>query len=181
MKYLLKIIILFSISILTADCGNINKIENSGFESRLHESSYHTDFFKILGPTKLEKHIKDFERIDWETEYWKENNQETFNSPDLEVLDKNSNRYLSVSVCPNTHDSYQFYFGLGNHIETIIEDSIVINRTIKLYGSLTNNPKDVEFIFHLFFERKYEDLNIELNRMDFWEEIEDKYLNIENE
>jgi hypothetical protein len=145
------------------------KVENSNrqknmeneFVSRIHTTDLETDFYNLLGKTSLKKHISDFEKVDWKGEYKKEFNSMEFNMPDLEVLSKNDSKYLSVSVAPNTEDSFQFVIGLGTHEET---------------GDKKNAEIPKKF-FDLFFERKFDEINSELDGLYLMDEIEDVYKN----
>ena len=146
------------------------------FTSRIHTIDLETDWFNQLGETTLDKHLDDFNNIDWKSEYWKEDKSETYNATDLEVLDIENSRYLSVSVCPNTHESFQFYVGLGTHNKNL--ENGEITRKVRLYGTTTDNPKITKNIIKLFFYRDFEELENQLKKMDFFEELDDGYQNI---
>ncbi|PQB05785.1 hypothetical protein BST85_13435 [Aureitalea marina] len=120
-----------------AEKPNRNKMENE-FVSRIHTTDLETDLYQLLGKTSLEKHISDFENVDWKADYKKEFNSMNFNMPDLEVLSKNDSKYLSVSIAPDTEDNYQYTIGLGTHLET--DDPNNPNRKVKLYMTESENP-----------------------------------------
>jgi len=149
-------------------------IENE-FVSRIHTTNLETDLYRPLGKTSLEKHIKDFEDVDWKNDFIKEFNSMNFNLPDLEVLSKNDSKYLSVSIAPNTEDSFQYIIGLGTHLET--GDPNYPNRKVKLYMTESENEEIPKKFFNLFFNRDFEGINSELERFYLMDEIEDVYEN----
>jgi len=164
---------------LTLFACNNQKPNMDNFTSRIHTIDLKTDLFNPLGPTTLDKHLIDFNNINWKTEYWKEDKSETYNATDLEVLDVENSKYLSVSVCPNTHDSFQFYVGLGSHNKN--PENGQITRKVRLYGTATDDPEKTKEIIRLFFFRDFENLNRQLKKMDFFEELDDGYQNIKDE
>lgn len=171
----------FLLTLTLMACSETKSTEKNtdGFTSRLHTTEFETDWYRPLGHTTLEKHLADFKSIDWADEYWKEDSAETFNWPDLEVLDGQNSKYLSVSVCPMTHNSFQFYVGLGVHNEN--SDNGRVTRTVRLYGTATDKPDRTIALIKLFFDRDFDKLNRHLERLDFFDEIEDMYQNIEKE
>ena len=146
------------------------------FISRIHTPDLETDFYRILGTTSLEKHSADFEKVDWKGDYKKEFNSMEFNMPDLEVLSKNDSKYLSVSVAPNTEDSFQYVIGLGNHLETDHPNNP--NRTVKLYMTESENVEIPKKFIDLFFKRDFSKINAELQELYLMDEIEDVYKNV---
>ena len=154
---------------------NGQKMENE-FVSRIHTTELETDFYRVLGKTSLEKHISDFEKVDWKNDYIKEFNSMNFNLPDLEVLSKNDSKYLSVSIAPNTEDSFQYVIGLGTHEET--GDPNHPKRKVKLYMTESENSEIPKKFFDLFFERDFKAINSELDGLYLMDEIEDVYKNV---
>jgi hypothetical protein len=164
----------FSCKDKNAEKPNGNKMENE-FVSRIHTTDLETDLYQLLGKTSLEKHISDFENVDWKADYKKEFNSMDFNMPDLEVLSKNDSKYLSVSIAPNTEDTYQYVIGLGTHLET--GDPNNPNRKVKLYMTESENPEIPKKFFGLFFNRDFDQVNSELQQLYLMDEIEDVYKN----
>ena len=181
MKANYKIRILTLLTLLTLNsCVQTNKTDemNTGiFESRIHTTEMEIDWYKFLGKTSLDKHLEDFDRINWKEDYWKEDENKTYNSPDLEVLNTTNSKYLSISVCPNTFDSYQFFIGYGTHKTD--ESQNQIYRTVKLYGTATDQKEDVKDFIRLFFTGNLTKLESRLEKLDFFEELEDVYQNID--
>jgi len=147
------------------------------FISRIHKTDYETDSYKLLGKTDYEKHIADFNKINWHDEYWKEYRDLTFNFPDLEVLDENNGKYLSISLAPNTEDSFQYSIGFGNHKEN--SGGQMPTRIVKLYGTESENKELPTKLIRLIFDRDYEQIDNELNKLFLFDEIEDLYINQE--
>jgi len=174
-----KIFAILIISIFTlVSCVESMKIRQ-GFVSRIHKSTHQEDWFKLLGTSNLKKHIKDFENIDWDKEYWQQNKSNEYNNPDIEVIDEKNSIYLSISVVPDTFESYQFCIGIGTHKETIINEKINVERNIRLYLSGTDNISKPKEIIRLFFNREFKKIESEIKQMDFFFETEDNYLNLE--
>ncbi|WP_209406407.1 hypothetical protein [Pseudozobellia sp. WGM2] len=145
------------------------------FVSRIHTTDLETDLYQLLGKTTLEKHISDFENVDWKADYKKEFNSMDFNMPDLEVLSKNDSKYLSVSIAPNTEDTFQYVIGLGAHLET--GDPNNPNRKVKLYMTESENPEIPKKFFGLFFNQDFDQVSSELQQLYLMDEIEDVYKN----
>lgn len=164
---------------MTSCDSKMNNMVNleSDFNSRIHTTDIETDLFKLLGKTTYEKHLKDFENIDWEKEYWKENRSNHFNVPDLEVLDNVTSKYFTISVCPNTQESFQYYVGFGNH--NLNNETGKVTRVIKIYGTSSTNQERIKELIKLFFEKDYKKLQEKLDNLDFFEELDDAYENIE--
>ena len=158
-----------------AENSNGQKNMENEFVSRIHTTELETDFYRLLGKTSLEKHVSDFENVDWKGDYKKEFNSMEFNMPDLEVLSKNDSKYLSISIAPNTEDSFQYVIGLGTHEET--GDPNNPNRKVKLYMTESENSEIPKKFFDLFFERNFQKINTELNGLYLMDEIEDVYKN----
>ncbi|WP_220473642.1 hypothetical protein [Flagellimonas taeanensis] len=145
------------------------------FVSRIHTTELETDLYQLLGKTSLEKHISDFNNVNWKSNYEKEFNSMDFNMPDLEVLSKNDSKYLSVSIAPNTDDTYQFIIGLGTHLET--DNPNIPNRKVKLYMTESDNEEVPKKIIELFFKRDFAKINTELDQLYLMDEVEDVYIN----
>ncbi|RIV44167.1 hypothetical protein D2V05_11815 [Flagellimonas pelagia] len=159
-----------------------NKSENTNghnmkneFVSRIHTTELETDLYQLLGKTSLEKHISDFNNVNWKSNYEKEFNSMDFNMPDLEVLSKNDSKYLSVSIAPNTDDTYQFIIGLGTHLET--DNPNIPNRKVKLYMTESDNEEVPKKFIELFFKRDFAKINTELDQLYLMDEVEDVYIN----
>lgn len=146
------------------------------FTSRIHSSEFETDLYKILGKTTLEKHTSDFESINWKNNFWNEFKYGSLNMTDLEVLSKNDSKYLSISTFPNTDDTFQFFIGYGNHIETKNIDKP--KRKVKIYITRTENEEIPKKLIYLFFQRDFNKINSKLKELTFMNEIEDLYKNI---
>jgi len=145
------------------------------FISRIHTPDLETDFYRILGTTSLEKHTSDFQKIDWEEDFWTEYDSGNFNMSDLEVFNLADSKYLSIMTSPNTDDTFQFVIGLGTHTETNDQNKPI--RKTKLYFTETENTEIPIRLIELFFKKEYSKINSELNKYSM-DEIEDLYLNI---
>lgn len=168
----------FLLILIIIGCNRNHSTETSAeFTSRIHTTDLDTDWYRPIGQTTLEQHLANFQSINWESEYWKGDSAETFNAPDLEVLDHKTSKYLSVSVCPNTHESFQFYIGLGTQSENT--NTGQVKRIVRLYGMGSDNPDKVTSLLKLFFERDFDGICRLLKDLDFFEELEDLYQNIE--
>jgi hypothetical protein len=171
------ILSIFMFSCKQRKAENPNGQENmeNQFVSRIHTTDLETNLYRFLGKTSLEKHILDFENVDWKGDYKEEFNSMGFNMPDLEVLSSNDSKYLSVSVAPNTEDSFQYVIGLGNHLTT--DDPDNPNRTVKLYMTESENAEIPKKFIDLFFKRDFSKINSELQELYLMDEIEDVYKN----
>jgi hypothetical protein len=169
-------IFIFSCKEKKAENSNGQENMENDFVSRIHTTDLESDLYRLLGKTSLEKHISDFENVDWKGDYKKEFNSMEFNMPDLEVLSKNDSKYLSVSVAPNTEDSFQYVIGLGNHLETDHPNNP--NRTVKLYMTESENVEIPKKFIDLFFKRDFSKINAELQELYLMDEIEDVYKNV---
>lgn len=171
------IITIFLISCKNKKAENsyVQKTMENEFVSRIHTTDLETDLYRFIGKTSLEKHISDFENVDWKGDYKKQLNSMEFNMPDLEVLSKNDSKYLSLSVAPNTEDSFQYVIGLGIHEENGTSNNP--KRKVKLYMTESENAEVPKKIFALFFERNFDEINSELDRLYLMDEIEDVYKN----
>ena len=152
------------------------EITSHRFSSRIHTPEMKTDVYKLLGTTSYEKHLKDFESVDWKEDYWNEYRSNSFNMTDLEVFSENDSRYLSISTSPDTDDTFQFHIGYGTQIES--EKPGNPKRIVKMY--LTESESDdvpKEFI-ELFFRRDFDQIESKLKDLFFMDEIEDLYINI---
>lgn len=88
---------------------------------------------------------------------------------------------MSISVCPLTIETYQYQIGVGHHEEKIDNNKTLYNRTIKLYGTNTNNEDEIKEIIELFFDSDYSKFEDKINNLDFFDEIEDVYFNLNSE
>jgi hypothetical protein len=149
---------------------------NVEFISRIHTPEFETDEYKTLGTTTLEKHLSDFEKINWKKDFWNEFNSGNFNMSDLEVLSVNDSKYLTIMTAPNTDDTFQFIIGFGIHTET--SASTKPNRKVKLYMTESENNEIPKKYIDLFFKRDFNLIKEELNKITLMEEIEDLYINI---
>jgi hypothetical protein len=162
---------LFSISACS------KQIEKKGFISRIHLSNCDMDWYKLLGVTTFSKHVVDFNKIDWEKLYWDEWNSGEFNLPDLEAFDTINMLYLAISIAPENDTICQFEAFWGTH-ETVSEnDTLNIERTCKYYGSETMDKKRIVKLFEYFFNRDYTNLQRELDKMFYLQELNDVYFN----
>lgn len=168
-------ILLISCKDKEADKLNNPQTMKNEFISRIHTTDMETDTYKLLGKTSFEKHISDFENIDWKAEYKKEFNSMNFNMPDIEVLSITDSKYLSISIAPNTEDTFQYIIGLGKHLQT--ENTNNPDRIIKLYMTESENVKIPKKFIALFFKQKFSEINSELKKLYLMEEIKDVYIN----
>lgn len=167
-------IILFSCKERVTEKSSGRKMKNE-FISRIHTIDLEADLYQLLGKTSLEKHLSNFEKIDWKNDYQKEFNAMSFNMPDLEVLSRKDSKYLSISLAPNTKDSFQFIIGLGTHFEG--NNSNNPNRKVKLYMTESENTEVPKEFINLFFKKDFDGINSKLKEMYLMDEIEDLYNN----
>lgn len=135
---------------------------HEGSSSRLHTPTQETDWYK---------HLKDFDAIDRKDEYSTAHRKETFNPSNLEVFHSSTGKYLSISVCPNTPDSYQFHLAFGIHSES---DGEVIS-TAELYGARVDNSNLPKELIRLFFNQDFDKNEQRFNKMDFFAEVNDLF------
>ncbi|HBS86916.1 MAG: hypothetical protein A2W91_12860 [Bacteroidetes bacterium GWF2_38_335] len=154
--------------------------QSKGFISRIHKSSYETDWYKLLGETDFDKHTLDIKDIDWEKEYKEQTNKEQYNYPIIEVLDTINYIYLSITISPDKQNNdYQFCIGLGVHLKPVDQKSgNDIGRKVKLFLTNSSNINEIIEVNSLMFNRKYEMLKDRLKTYTFLAEIDDLYQNI---
>jgi len=169
---------LLLIGLTFIQCKDPDRNVSNNFISRIHTSNDDVDWYTKLGKTTLEKHISDFKRINWETDYWDQYNSDQFNFPDLEVMDSDSLYYLSISVCPSTPDTFQFCIAYGIHQEYNIGNTIEVKRVCKVFGSSTTNYEKPIHLISLFFQQDFKAIKIELNKMHFLYNVNDLFLNL---
>lgn len=68
MKKIVIIIILF-LSFISCKKRINEKNKVNEFISRLHTPEFDIDYYKMLGTTSLEKHIIDFQKINWKDDF----------------------------------------------------------------------------------------------------------------
>ncbi|NOU62238.1 hypothetical protein [Marinifilum caeruleilacunae] len=150
----------------------IKSNENVVIMSRIHTSDLRPTWYKELEKTTLEEFLEDFKNIDWDSEYWEESKNETYNYPDIEAINLDNKLYLSFSVSELTSESFQFVIGLGIHR--------INNRIIKLFATSSDDEARVINIIKLFFESDLEKLSREIKTLDFLYEATDDFHNIES-
>ena len=152
------------------------ELVNNEMILRIHTSRMEKDWYELKGDVTQANFTKEFQKINCFKDYWTETNKETFNFHSIEVFNKENMTYFGISVCPNTTETFQYFLCFGKHSEP--NDSIV-TRMVKLYGTGSDNPKKVIAFINLYFLRDLTQLENELNKIDFFEEIEDVYSKIE--
>jgi len=165
--------------LLFCNCTESKKREemNDNIILRVHTAKMETDWYELKGKVTREGFIKEFKMVDWENDYWTETKNETFNSHSIEAFNKDNMTYFGISVCPNTPETFQFYLCYGKHSEP--NDS-TINRIVKMYGTGSSlQGKVIDFI-NLYFQNDLTRFENELDKIDFFDEIEDVYWNIES-
>jgi len=173
MTKLLRILV---IVLFTCACGNKVLIKDKHeFYGRIYDSTCQDYKPKDLGLITLEGYLTIFDNEKWSYNYWEEFNSKNYRFTDLEVLDKNNSMYLTISVCPNSLSTYQFEIGIGTHNEEIKNNEIKVKRKIKIYATGSNDPKIPRKIIELFFEREYDKIEGELDKMFLMEETDDLY------
>lgn len=172
-------IILGLIILSLVNCKNDNQTlgKANSLISRIHSSNDEIDYYNYLGKKTLKEHLDIFESINWENEYWIQDSLNEFNVPDLEIMNEEESRYLSISVCPNTINTYQYMIGLGTHDIIIKENDTIVKRTVKLYGTKDNNINIPKKLIKHFYNGNYEKIKKEIDSMDYFDEIEDVYKN----
>lgn len=167
---------MIGIATFFSSCTESNKSEetNNNTILRVHSSKMETDWYELKGTITGEEFTKEFKSVDWANDYWTETKNETFNSHSIEAFDKNNMTYFGISVCPNTESTFQYLLCYGKHSES--NDSN-ISRKVKLYGTGSEDQEVVIEFIKLYFQNDLTEFENELNKIDFFDEIEDVYLN----
>ncbi|WP_321514930.1 hypothetical protein [Marinifilum fragile] len=176
MKKSLTILTTITVLILFHKCTYHNSSNN--FESRIHTTQHETDWYTRLGHTDLEKHINNFNSINWEKDFIDQFNNDNFNYPDLELFDRDSLFYMSVTVCPDSLNQFQFCIGAGVHNEVWQEDSLIVKRECVIYKTGTSDSKLPIKMIELFYNRNYYEYTEQLNKMTILFSCEDFYNNL---
>ena len=172
-----NLLIILTTILILCSCDETKKqnMSNNEIVLRSHTSAMKIDWYELKGKISHEAFIQQFQEVDWEKDFWTEYNNDTFNNHSIEAFNKDSMTYFGISVCPNTFDSFQYALCYGKH--SILNDS-TIYRTVKLYGTGSDNPDVVIDFINLYFSDDVIQFENELTKIDFFEEIEDVYFNI---
>ena len=174
-----RIIIILLLSILNlTSCFTSNGKSNEGFISRLHTPNEPADWYRILGPTTIDKHWADFKAIDWEKEYWKEDASGDDNPSFIEVIDTLNNVHLSISTFPLNRDAFQFSIWVGSR--GILDDNgqEIEKGFVECYLLNSNDSGKVKALMDIFFKRNYDLFFNKINKLEFRFKIEEDYYNI---
>jgi len=155
------------------------KKSDEGFISRLHTPNEDIDWYKILGPTNIDKLFKDFDGIDWESDFLEADKSEVFNNTDLEVYDPLHNTYFAVSTFPWKEDEFQFEIFLGSRSITDKTGKIIEQGYVRAFLLDSNDPKRVKELMYYLFDRDYDKLFEEILKLEAIFETEDVFQNIE--
>jgi len=169
---LLIVLIFFS-------CNTLHNTHDKRFISRLHTPKEEIDWYRILGATSLNKHLTDFDAIEWEKEYWEEYKSGDDNNSFLEVMDTENNTYFSVSTFPYQDDSFQFAIYIGSRSLKVEEGKEIEKGYVRCFLLGSNNPEKVKWLMKIFFKRDYDVLFNEIDKLQVLFETEDVYQNIE--
>lgn len=150
---------------------NTNPIVWSDFKLRIHRNDNEIDKYKLKGSTSFEDFVKLFRSIEWEIEFLKENETESFNFSSIEVMNERNSLYLLISTAPCEGSSFQYIVGIGYH-QTRIEQ---VSRSINLYGSRTTNQEEIVNLIELFFCEDVDNLMKSLEKYDFLATLDDIY------
>jgi len=143
---------------------------------RVHESSMETDWYQPKGPVTQKQFLDYFDSINWKEIFWTEWVNETCNPISLEAFNTTTSTYFRISICPNTHTSFQFLIALGKHGE---RGNTNVNRIVKLYCTSKDSPEGVIRLTKLFFSGNLKELEMRLRKLTFMNEINDVYWNLE--
>lgn len=150
-----------------------SNLRESNFVLRVHRNNDKLDYYRIKGVTNYSEFVNLFMNIDWETEFYKEIETGRYNFSDIEVINKYSSFYLSISIGPYNNESFQYIVGFGYHQNRIEQ----VSRIIKLYGSQTTDKEEIINLIKLFFCNDIDNLSSELETHDFLIELNDVYQN----
>jgi len=153
-------------------------IKDEGFISRIHTPNEAVDWYRILGSTNIDKHFKDFDGIDWESEFRIADKSEVYNTTFLEVIDPSANTYFSVSIFPWKADKFQFEIFLGSRSITDKSGEISEQGYVRCFLLDSDDPKEVKRLMGCFFDRNYDKLFEEVGKLQALFETEDIYQNI---
>ena len=175
-----KILISFHlVVILFFNSCNLQQNRDNGFVSRLHTPNEEINWFRILGPTTLERHLADFDVIEWEKEFWEEYKSERDNNSFLEVFDSLHNTHLSVSTFPNENNSFQFTIYVGSRAIKDKKGKELEKGYVRCFLLKSNDSEKVRSLMRIFFERNYDLFFSEVSKLQVLFECESIYQNIE--
>lgn len=150
-----------------------DKLKGNNFTLRVHRNEDEIDKYKMKGATSFEDFVKLFRSIEWELEFLKENETESFNFSSIEVINDRNSLYLLISTVPYEESSFQYVVGIGYHLTRIEQAS----RSINLYATRTTNQEEIVNLIELFFCEDVENLMKSLEKYDFLATLDDIYDN----
>lgn len=148
-----------------------DKLKGNDFTLRVHRNDDEIDKYKLKGSTSFEDFVKLFRSIEWETEFLKENETESFNFSSIEVINDRNSLYFLISTIPCEESSFQYVIGIGYHLNRIEQ----VSRSINLYGSRTTNQEEIVNLIDLFFCEDVDNLMKSLEKYDFLATLDDIY------
>lgn len=148
-----------------------NHSKESNFVLRIHRNNDEPDYYRLKGGIEYSDFVSLFKNIDWETEFFKEIESESYNFSDIEVINENSSFYLSISIGPSKETDFQYIVGFGYHQKRIDQ----ISRIIKIYGSQATDQEKIVELIEFFFCNDIDHLARELEKLDFLIEMDDVY------
>lgn len=161
------------VSIFTSCVNKPIITDQENFSSRIYYSSVQKQETIDYVKTDLRMHLKKFDSINWEYGFWQEFNSKRFEFPNLEVIDKDNSVYFTVTVFPNDSGGYLFEVGFGTQHEN--NGNSTVKKKIRLFST----GSDKEFIpiklMKLFFQRKHDEIEVELRKLEFIGEVDDDY------
>lgn len=160
-------------------CSISHKKKDEDFVSRLHTPKEKVDWYRILGSTSLNKHLADFDAIDWEKEFWEEYKSENYNNSFLEVMDTLNNTFLDVSTFPDENNSYQFAIYIGSRSIKDKAGEIIEQGYVRCWLLGSDDSQDVKRLMKIFFARDYDKLFLELDELQVLFETKSVYQNVE--
>lgn len=146
----------------------------SPFIVRLHTSNMPTDLYQVLGPMTEDEFLEELQDVDWTAEFQQE--AEEFNPITMEVRDSRTGYYLGISIIPNEGGEFQFFVAFGTHVE---EDGEV-ERMVKMYGTGSEEAEVPLQLAKDLYARNFRAIQAKLGELDFFDEIEDMYLNLDD-
>jgi hypothetical protein len=141
------------------------------FTLRVHRNDDELDKYRLKGTTGYEDFVKLFKTIDWEAEFFIENENGNFNFSSIEVMNERNSLYLLISTAASDNSGFQYIVGIGYH-QTRIEQ---VSRSINLYGSGTTDQDKMLNLIELFFCNDIGNLMRELEKFDFLATLDDIY------
>lgn len=142
------------------------------FTWSIQKAGYDFDQYDLKGETNYKNFINEFEKFPWENELKKANKYEGKVSPTISVIDEKENKSFWISIAGDENEygyiiGYIFpkkkktFFGLGKEKEI---------RWLEMF--LSQDTELIKKLYEYQFNRDYEKLYKELNKLEKFGEME---------